>query len=462
MEIHNIDTTYDFSKISLVEPVRIQGGAYFAHIRADNAEFYINTPKSYTKNGIVRNGKRPYCDLMYDNVDVNVVNWIIELEKHIKQKLFEKSSYWFQNNMDLDEIDYFFNSPLRSYKTNKYLLRCFVNENKKFAKKNKLQIFDENENICGEKEILDKSILTILHIKGVRFTSNSFHLELELKQIMILDDTPIFSSCLIKRNKAAKSKTEEIHTEEIEQVEKIKDTEINTILNGEETQGTNEEVVTQEAVSLEVVELPEIKEDKDIISNTTDESKDNGTQNVIIKDTTNTLEKTNDENEEEKRSIDENSSAENNDTHEVVSEVMKEIVNEVANQFGIEEQEKEQEQENIEKSNELENEEHLGNIEEVKENRDSLEKDDENKVMDNLEEFSINLENIDNEPFKLKRPNEVFYEIYREARRKAKIAKKAAMIAILEAKNIKNTYMLEDSDDSSDDEFDRETLEDEY
>ena len=54
----------------------------------------------------------------------------------------------------------------------------------------------------------------------------------------------------------------------------------------------------------------------------------------------------------------------------------------------------------------------------------------------------------------MKKPNEVYYEIYREARRKAKVAKKAAVIAYLEAKNIKNTYMLEDIDDSSDEEFD--------
>ena len=117
MEIHNIQTDFDFSKITLVEPVRIQGGAYFAHIRNNNSEFYINTPKSLTKNGITRNGKRPYCDLLYSNTDVDIVNWIIELEKHLKQKLFDKSQYWFQNDMDLDDIEYFFNSPLRSYST---------------------------------------------------------------------------------------------------------------------------------------------------------------------------------------------------------------------------------------------------------------------------------------------------------------------------------------------------------
>ena len=48
----------------------------------------------------------------------------------------------------------------------------------------------------------------------------------------------------------------------------------------------------------------------------------------------------------------------------------------------------------------------------------------------------------------------MFYEIYKEARRKAKLARKAAIIAYLEAKKIKNTYMLDELDSSSDDDLD--------
>ena len=67
----------------------------------------------------------------------------------------------------------------------------------------------------------------------------------------------------------------------------------------------------------------------------------------------------------------------------------------------------------------------------------------------NLEEFSLDIDSLENDtPMILKKPNEVYYEIYREARRKAKIAKKAAVIAYLEAKNIKNTYMLDDIDEN--------------
>ncbi len=58
-----------------------------------------------------------------------------------------------------------------------------------------------------------------------------------------------------------------------------------------------------------------------------------------------------------------------------------------------------------------------------------------------------------NDTLQLKTPSDVYYEIYKEARRKAKDAKNHAIQAYLEAKNIRDTYSLNDLD-SSDDDFD--------
>ena len=74
------------------------------------------------------------------------------------------------------------------------------------------------------------------------------------------------------------------------------------------------------------------------------------------------------------------------------------------------------------------------------------------RSLDYLEEVELKID--DSEPISLKQPNEVFYEIYKEARRKAKLARKAAIIAYLEAKKIKNTYMLDELDSGSDDDLD--------
>ena len=64
-----------------------------------------------------------------------------------------------------------------------------------------------------------------------------------------------------------------------------------------------------------------------------------------------------------------------------------------------------------------------------------------------LKEVDFTLEN-NLETITLKKPNQVYYEIYQKAREKAKIAKKGAIVAFLEMKNIKKTYMLDDIDES--------------
>jgi len=65
-------------------------------------------------------------------------------------------------------------------------------------------------------------------------------------------------------------------------------------------------------------------------------------------------------------------------------------------------------------------------------------------------EIVVPLEN-NSGTIKLKKPNDVYYDIYKQARNKAKEAKKMAIIAYLEAKNIKKTYMLDDLDYSDND-----------
>jgi len=57
---------------------------------------------------------------------------------------------------------------------------------------------------------------------------------------------------------------------------------------------------------------------------------------------------------------------------------------------------------------------------------------------------------------KLKKPNQVYFELYKQARQKAKECKKNAIIAYLEAKNIKKTYMIDTATNDSDRDFDAE------
>jgi len=61
-------------------------------------------------------------------------------------------------------------------------------------------------------------------------------------------------------------------------------------------------------------------------------------------------------------------------------------------------------------------------------------------------------------PLKLKSRNDVYYKLYREMRQRAKEAKRESLANYLEAKRIKNTYLLEDLSESESDEDDLEDM----
>jgi hypothetical protein len=66
----------------------------------------------------------------------------------------------------------------------------------------------------------------------------------------------------------------------------------------------------------------------------------------------------------------------------------------------------------------------------------------------------INLEvPIDEEVLQLKNRNEVYFEMYREAKKKARLARDFALSAYLEVKRIKNTYLLDEAFDSDDEDI---------
>lgn len=76
----------------------------------------------------------------------------------------------------------------------------------------------------------------------------------------------------------------------------------------------------------------------------------------------------------------------------------------------------------------------------------------EDEMMEEPEPVEVDfpLEEISDETISLKNRNDIYYNMYRDALKKAKEAKEVALSAYLEAKHIKNTYMLEDMEYESD------------
>ncbi len=398
--------TFDFSKLSLAHPTGIQGGAYFTKIHFNNKPLYIQTSKSLTRQGFVKNGKKYYCDLMFDKNAEVLINWFENLEERCQKLIFEKSGSWFQNALVMSDIESAFSSIIRIYKSGKYyLVRTNVKNNA--SNEPSIKIYDENETSLGIDDITnEREIISILEIQGIKFTSRNFQIEIELKQVMALNNEPIFESCLIK---TVKPKPILENNNNQGQILGIKNDlgKINHLVEFKKEEDELE-LLTEEPLDVLENKLADVKENQitDVKEHKLADNKDFDIDNKSLEDNTkfNSL-VTN------KNVIQNTVSIENSNANDLLEIDFTDL------------------------------------LEEKKE-----EQDDNLKEMDFDELTQNNLETVI-----LKKPNQVYFELYKEARNKAKMAKKAAIIAYLEAKNIKKTYMLENLNGSdSDSDFDAE------
>jgi len=366
MDVIEPTIDYDFSNLYLGPPTTLSGGAYFTRVMYNNnKQLYIQTPKSLTKQGFIKSGKKIFTDLMFDNNDTVFINWIENLETKCQDLIFSKGQNWFENKLEKDDIESAFTSPFKIFKSGKYyLLRVNVKQN--------IKIYDEKDQIINIDDITcDKTIISILEIQGIKFTSRNFQLEIELKQSMVVSPDPFLDECFIKKP----TKQVTIADQQLDNNNKKLDEFYNKVIN-------------ESAKDLAENSLGDMNE-----TETIDKSlEDNNSDNILPIDLEVSFEKDNLEKD--------------------ISEAEKEenIVLDV---------------------------EELTTDENIEEDPNSLKEVDLSSTLEN------NLETIT-----LKKPNQVYYEIYQKAREKAKEAKKNAVLAYLEMKNIKKTYMLDDIDES--------------
>jgi hypothetical protein len=303
---------------------------------------------------------------MFTNENPDFIQWMEDLESTVCKSIYENRAKWFESEMELHDIENYFTSPLKIYKSGKfYLVRTNIPTR---LGKISLTIYDEEENTVDHESLKEETnLITILEVQGIKCSARSFQIEIEVKQMMTLNPTDLFEKCIIKTNSKPK---QTIETE---------------VLKENITSVTLPESVSEPLEQTDVIETN--------IENKGEENQNDLGLNDILD---------HDDNEE-------------TDKHEEMFPSETESVEPV-----------------------LENE----------------------ITEDSLAEFNLELDSLpETETVQLKPRNDVYYEMYRAAKRKAKMAKNLALKSYLEAKNIKNTYMLEGTSDTDSDEYD-ETDED--
>ena len=378
--------SFDFNQLTLAHPSGIQGGAYFTKIEYNTKPLYIQTTRGQTRQGFVKTGKKYYCDLMFDKNSETLLNWFENLEERCQNLLYEKRYEWFQSALEKNDIETAFNSSIRIYKSGKYyLIRTNIKSTR--TEEPAVKIYNENEAVLNMSHITNETnIISILEIQGIKFTSRNFQIEMELKQVMVLNNEPIFNSCLIKTSKSNNILENTVETKPLER--KIENDD-NTLESQKQTP----------------ISLDNLNNLEDNLEDSLEDSlEDNLNSNL----------------------------ADNNKVQNIVLSIQ-ENVNEIDNS----------------KKSALDNE--LDFELDIELDFEDLDED-----KDELKEVNINT-NLENtlESIQLKKPNQVYFELYVEARKKAKDAKKNAIMAYLEVKNIKKTYMIDNTIDSDSD-FDAE------
>ena len=118
-DTHDKLRCFDFTKLSLSKPTLISGGNYFIRFKKDNYPLYIQPPRCYTRNGFIKNGRKYYTDLLFTNDDEYIIQWLEKLEEHCIQYIYENRNSWFDGDMEKPDIENYFTSPLKIYKSGK-------------------------------------------------------------------------------------------------------------------------------------------------------------------------------------------------------------------------------------------------------------------------------------------------------------------------------------------------------
>ena len=163
-EIYDTNDTFDFDKLSLSNPTSVgggSGGTFFIRYLINNSHFYIQPPKCYTKQGIIKSGKKLYTDLIFTNENENFVRWIENLESYSQKYIYSNRREWFEGDMEIHDIENYFTSVLKIYKSGKYYtIRANIQT---VLGKPILKIYDEDENNVAFESLNDKTaVITIL------------------------------------------------------------------------------------------------------------------------------------------------------------------------------------------------------------------------------------------------------------------------------------------------------------
>lgn len=428
---------------------------------AQENKLRLQLPSCYTKSGIIETAGKTYTDLMFDNSDKEVtemVNLFLTLETESAKQLHERSDEWFAGgteNMTREEFEDMITSLVRL--VNRQTNVCVrvniptlsdsntLNGNTRSIKhkdivnnQNNCQIYNKKSETRQLSDIkADTLILPLVEIKELRISSTSINLHVELIECMLLKESDEKQQKVIRRINLDKNENE--HNENKSNENKCEN-ESQTIENN----NINDVVG--------VVVTSNIVNDNDKHDDDNHDENENEGQGVInVNNRNNNDDDKKQETERTLRDIHNQLTTHNDVLNSDIDDNINNKNDNKTMQTSLNDNNPEN-LTNIHSNNNIndKNHDHDNNL--INENENENDEDDEDDGLMEIKDFTVNEEDT----VVLKKPDEVYKEIYKAAITKAKKLRQVALEAYLDAKKIKAKFMLEDIYDSDDDDEDED------
>jgi hypothetical protein len=410
-KIYEPNDTFPFDKLVLTNPSFLNSGTYFIRYLVNDNPLYIQPPKCVTKQGVIKCGKKTYCDMLFTNENESFIHWLEELENYSQKYIYNNRSKWFESDLEMNDIENSFTPTLKLYKSGKfYIVRTIVPTR---LGKCILKIFNENEMDLPIESIQESTnVITIWEIQGIKCSSRSFQIDIEIKQMMVLQPSKLFEKCIIGKQPAM--------VQESHETQETHETDSSRILVDQETaRNVMEDPITTTMSSVGVSETAlNVSENTHRIDEI-QPSTDNYTDIVSSMQC-----------EDNEPTMDMNIPSIN------VSDIN--VPGGIENDVSDEDDEESQEEYPVE----------FINIEETiaGESLETIPRSSESNQEDyglEMIDLDVNMKDaLEESEIQLKTRNDVYYDIYMDAKKKAEEARNLAISAYLEAKRIKELYMI--------------------
>jgi len=172
----NVLEHYDEQVIGLSDPEIQEKEQYYCHLNYNESPFIIQT------NRICYSFKEMTEKIHISLVSQDYTIWMEKLYLKCIELIYENSPDWFEDELSHEDIESSFISPLKSnIKQGCYDIQCCI-------EKNNMIIVDKDGRITNKNNLKNYKIIPTIHVKGIRFNSKNFSLDLSLKSVIVLEE----------------------------------------------------------------------------------------------------------------------------------------------------------------------------------------------------------------------------------------------------------------------------------